>query len=297
MHVLPQTWNADRNVLLGALSPADRERLRADLRPVTLLSGQVLSEPGERIHSCYFPTSAVVSLLYTMRDGSTVEMALVGREGVLGLAAYLGRESACSRAITVVSGSALRIATKRLQEEFAHAGPLQALLLRYAQAFITQVSQTAVCNRLHSMEQRLCRWLLLCLDRGNCAELEITHELIAGLLGGRRESVTVAAGHLQSAGWIHYCRGHIRILDRRGLESHVCECYRAVEDELDSLFVERTMQAAGSGPVHAGALQCELSAGQGAPPEPDGAAPARRTPLAEPRREESLGKNRELEVA
>jgi CRP-like cAMP-binding protein len=236
MHNLPQARNADRNVLLDTLSPLDRERLMPHLMPVTLSPGQVLSEPGERIHSCYFPTSAVVSMLYTMRDGSTAEMAMVGREGVVGLNAYLGKEPTCSRAITVVGGSAFKMLARRLQEEFARAGSLQGLLLRYTQAFITQVSQTAVCNRLHSVEQRLCRWLLLCLDRRNCAELEMTHELIAGLLGGRRESVTVAARHLQDAGLIRYCRGHIHILDRQGLESHVCECYRAVEDELDSLF-------------------------------------------------------------
>ena len=236
MNTLPRTWIADRNVLLSALPPGDRERLLADLQPVAFSPGQVLSEPGETIHSCYFPTSAVISLLYTMRDGSTAEMALVGKEGLLGLTAYLGKGSTYSRSIAVVGGCAFKMPAKRLQEEFAHGGPLQALLLRYTRAFITQVSQTAVCNILHSMEQRLCRWLLSCLDRGNCAELAMTHELIAGMLGGRRESVTLAAGHLQNAGLIHYCRGHIHILDRRGLESHACECYRAVEDELDPLF-------------------------------------------------------------
>ena len=225
MHNLPQARNADQNVLLGTLSQSDRERLMPHLQPVALSPGQVLSEPGERIQSCYFLTSAVVSMLYTMRDGSTAEMALVGREGVVGLTAYLGKESTCSRAITVLGGRAFKMATKRLQEEFAQAGTLQRLLLRYTQAFITQVSQTAVCNRLHSMEQRLCRWLLLCLDRSNCADLELTHELIARILGGRRESVTVAAGHLQEAGLIQYCRGHIHILDRHALETFVCECY------------------------------------------------------------------------
>jgi CRP-like cAMP-binding protein len=246
MHSLPRTWIADRNVLLSALPPAERKRMLAYLQPVTFSPGQVLSEPGEHIHSCYFPTSAVVSLLYTTRDGSTAEMALVGKEGLLGLTAYLGKESTYSRAIAVVGGNAFKMQTKRLQEEFAHGGPLQELLLRYTRAFITQVSQTAVCNILHPIEQRLCRWLLLCLDRGNCAELAITHELIAGMLGGRRESVTLAAGHLQDAGLIHYCRGHIHILNRRGLESHACECYRAVEDELDPLFASMRVPSGSS---------------------------------------------------
>jgi CRP-like cAMP-binding protein len=236
MHMLPQAWNADRNALLSALPPAERDRLLPDLQHVNFAQGQILFEPGERINFCYFPTSAVVSLLHIMRDGSTAEMALVGKDGVLGVPVYLGRESMCSRAIAVVSGGAFKVPTKRLQEEFAHAGQLQMLLLQYTQAFITQVSQTAVCNRLHSMEQRLCRWLLLCLDRRSCTELEATQELIAGVLGGRRESVTVAAGHIQDLGLIHYCRGRIRIIDRMGLEACACECYRTVEEELAALY-------------------------------------------------------------
>jgi CRP-like cAMP-binding protein len=236
MHKLIQACNAAGNLLLCALPPAECERLLPDLQPVTFSLGQILCEPGERIHYCYFPTSAVISLLYTMEDGSTAEMGLVGNEGVLGVAALLGGESTCSRAVVAVAGDALRLPAKRLQEEFAHGGSLQDLLLRYTLALITQVSQTAVCNRLHSVEQRLCRWLLLCHDRKNCSELLMIQELIANMLGGRRESVTVAAGRLQDAGLIHYCRGRIRILDRDGLESNVCECYRAVEDEFDRLF-------------------------------------------------------------
>lgn len=236
VHKLIQACQATRNLLLSALPPAECERLLPDLEPVTFSLGQILCEPGERIHYCYFPTNAIVSLLYTMHDGSTAEMGLVGNEGVLGVAVFLGGESTCSRALVAVAGDAFRLPAKRLQEEFAHAGALQHLLLRYAQALITQVSQTAVCNRLHSVEQRLCRWLLLCHDRNNCPELLMTQELIANMLGGRRESVTVAAGHLQDSGLIHYCRGRISILDRDGLESNVCECYRAVEDEFDRLF-------------------------------------------------------------
>src|SRR5260370_1647419 len=233
MHM--QACNAARNLLLCALPPAKCGRLLPDLQPVTFSLGQILCEPGERIYYCYFPTNAVVSLMYTMKDGSTAEMGLVGNEGVLSVAVFLGGESTCSRALVAVAGDALRLPAKRLQEEFAHGGPLQHLLLRYTQALITQVSQTAVCNRLHSVEQRLCRWLPLCPDRKNCSELLMTQELIANMLGGRRESATVAAGRLQDAGLIHYSPGHIKVLDREGLETMVCECYKIVDDRFDLL--------------------------------------------------------------
>lgn len=239
MHKLVQASNAARNLLLCALPPAELEHLLPYFQPVTFFLGQVVYEPGERIDYCYFPTDSVVSLLFTMQDGTTAEMGLVGNEGVLGVALFLGGESTCSRALVPIAGDALRLPAKLLQEEFAHAGPLQHLLLRYALTLITQISQTAVCNRLHSVEQRLCRWLLLCYDRKNRSELLMTQELIANMLGGRRESVTVAAGHLQDAGLIHYCRGHITILDRVGLESAACECYRIVEDESDRLFCRK----------------------------------------------------------
>ncbi len=225
-----------QNHLLCALQPGERERLLPHLQPVTFSLGQIIYEPGERIQYCYFPTNSVVSLLYTTQDGATAEMGLVGNEGVLGVALFLGGESTCSRALVPVAGDAFRLPAKLLREEFAHRGPLQHLLLRYTQALITQISQTAVCNRLHSVEQRLCRWLLLCHDRKNRSELLMTQELIANMLGGRRESVTVAAGRLQDAGLIHYCRGRISILNRNGLEASVCECYRIVEDEFDRLF-------------------------------------------------------------
>jgi CRP-like cAMP-binding protein len=236
MHNLIQALNVDRNFLLCSLPRAERELLLPRLEPVTFLLGKIVYEPGERIDYCYFPTNSVVSLLYTMQDGSTAEMGLVGNDGVTGIAVILGAESTCSRAVVAVAGDAFRLSAKRLQQEVAHPGPVQNLLLRYTQALITQVSQTAVCNRLHSVEQRLCRWLLLCHDRKNRSDLLMTQELIANMLGGRRESVTVAAGHLQDAGLIHYCRGRISILDRNGLESNVCECYRIVEDEVDRLF-------------------------------------------------------------
>jgi len=236
MHTLIREFNATRNLLLCSLPPAERERLSPHLQPVTFLLGQIVCEPDERIDYCYFPTDSVVSLLYTMQDGSTAEMGLVGNEGVLGVAVFLGGNSTCSRAMVALGGDAFRLPAKLVQEEFAHHRPLEHLLLRYTQALITQVSQTAVCNRLHSVEQRLCRWLLMCHDRKNRSDLLMTQELIANMLGGRRESVTVAAGHLQDAGLIHYCRGRISILDRNGLESNVCECYRIVEDEVDRLF-------------------------------------------------------------
>ena len=235
--------NPVENLLLCSLPPVERERLLPHLQPVTFLLGQVVYEPGERIEYCYFPISSVVSLLYTMQDGSTAEMGLVGKEGVLGVALFLGGGSTCSRALVPVAGEAFRLPAKLLRQEFARPGPLQSLLLRYTQGLLTQISQTAVCNRLHSMEQRLCRWLLLCHDRRNRSELPMTQELIAHMLGGRRESVTVAAGHLQDAGLIHYCRGHISILDRGGLESSACECYRVVEDEFDRLFERRQKPA------------------------------------------------------
>lgn len=236
MHKLTQASNAARNLLLCALPPAELGNLLLHLQPVTFSLGQMVYEPDERIDYCYFPTNSVISLLYTMQDGSTAEMGLVGKEGVLGVALFLGGGSTCSRAVVPVAGDALRLPAKVLQEEFARSQSLQLLLLRYTQALLTQISQTAVCNRLHSVEQRLCRWLLLCHDRKNRSELLMTQELIANMLGGRRESVTVAAGHLQDANLIHYCRGHITILDRAGLESAACECYRIVENESDRLF-------------------------------------------------------------
>jgi CRP-like cAMP-binding protein len=236
MHNPVQPSHAARNLLLDSLPPAERECLFPHLQPVTFLLGQIVFDPGERIEYCYFPTTSVVSLLYTMQNGSTAEMGLVGNEGVLGIAIFLGGESTCSRAQVALAGHALRMSAKLLQKEFGRDAQLRRLLLRYTQAHITQVSQTAVCNRLHSVEQRLCRWLLMCHDRKNGSDLLMTQELIANMIGGRRESVTLAAGHLQDAGLIHYCRGRISILDRNGLESNVCECYRLVEDEVDRLF-------------------------------------------------------------
>jgi CRP-like cAMP-binding protein len=236
MPVAIRAANPGQNHLLCALRPEEHERLLPHLQPVTFSLGQVIYEPGERISHCYFPTNSIVSLLYTMQDGTTAEMGLVGNEGILGVALFLGGESTCSRALVAVAGDGFRLPANLVRQEFERRGQLQHLLLRYTQALITQISQTAVCNRLHSVEQRLCRWLLLCHDRKDRSELLMTQELIANMLGGRRESVTVAAGRLQDAGLIHYCRGHISILDRSGLEASVCECYRIVEEEFDRLF-------------------------------------------------------------
>ena len=221
-----------RNQLLCALSPAERERLDSKLEPVALSLGQVIGECNQPISCGYFLTSSVVSLLYTMKNGATAAMALVGNDGLVGTAIFLGGESTCSRAVVSVAGHAFRIPAMLLLEEFERNGVLHHVLLRYTHALISQVSQTAVCNCLHSIEQRLCRQLLMCHDRTGCSELLMTQELIAHMLGGRRESVTVAAGHLQDMGLIHYCRGRITILNRSGLEATACECYRIVEEEL-----------------------------------------------------------------
>jgi CRP-like cAMP-binding protein len=224
------------NRLLRSLSAEERVRIRPSIKHVTLPLGQVVYECGERTDYVYFPTTCVVSLLYTMRDGSTAEMALTGNDGVVGIASFLGGGNVPHRAVALIGGDALKMPARVLQEEFARGGPLQHILLRYTQALITQISQTAVCNRLHPLEQRLCRWLLLCHDRLNGSEIPMTQEFIANMLGGRRESVTVAAGRLQDAGLIHYSRGHIKVLDREGLETMVCECYKVVDDELNRLI-------------------------------------------------------------
>jgi len=224
------------NRLLAALPPVDYARVRPHLEPVTFALGDLVYDSGGPQGFLYFPTTAVVSLLYTMADGSTAEMGLTGNDGVVGIALFLGGATTPNRAVAQLAGGALRIPAQRLQAEFTQGGALQQVLLRYVQALITQISQTAVCNRLHAVEQRLCRWLLLSHDRVHSRELQMTQEFIAHMLGGRRESVTVAAGRLQDAGLIRYARGHITILDRPGLEATVCECYQVVRNEIDRLF-------------------------------------------------------------
>lgn len=230
--------SAPRNHLLAVLPDEDYQRLHPHLERVSFSLGQVIYESGGHLDYVYFPASSVVSLLYTTEDGSTAEMGLTGNDGVVGIALFLGGDTTPNRAIVQIAGGAFRMKAKILQQEFARGGALQQLMLRYTQALITQISQTAVCNRLHSVEKRLCRWLLLSHDRVKADELLMTQEFISNMLGGRRESVTVAAGRLQDAGLIHYSRGHISILDRKGLEASVCECYQVVKNETDRLIGE-----------------------------------------------------------
>ena len=224
-----------QNDLLAALPAADYQRLLPDLELVPLPLGMAVYESGGTLDYVYFPTDCIVSLLYVLEDGASAEIAVVGHEGLVGIALFMGGESTSSRAVVQSAGSAYRLASKVLKKEFEY-GPLQHLLLRYTQALITQMAQTAVCNRHHSVEQQLCRWLLLSLDRLPSNELSMTQELIANMLGVRREGVTEAAGKLQTAGLIQYNRGHIKVLDRPKLEARVCECYAVVKRESDRLL-------------------------------------------------------------
>lgn len=225
-----------QNRLLAALPEEVHERLYPHLEDVSLLLGQVIYESGEQLDHIYFPTTSIVSLLYTMEDGTSAEIGVVGNDGVVGIALFMGGETTPNRAVVQSAGYSLRMKPNVLQEEFRRGGPLQLVLLRYTQALITQMSQTAVCNRLHSVDQQLCRWLLLSHDRLDSNELTMTQELIANMLGVRREGVTVAAGHLQAAGLIHYNRGKITISDRTGLEARACECYQVVRNEFERLL-------------------------------------------------------------
>lgn len=225
-----------QNHLLAALPELDRERLLPRLELVPLMLGDVLYESGTRLRHVYFPTNSIVSLLYTMADGSSAEIAVVGNEGMIGVSLFMGGETTPSRAVVQSAGHAYRMPGKLLKEEFARAGVMQHLLLRYTQALLTQMAQTAVCNRHHSLDQQLCRWLLLSLDRLTSNELVMTQELIANMLGVRREGVTEAAGKLQEAGLISYSRGRIKVLDRAGLEERTCECYAVVKNESDRLL-------------------------------------------------------------
>ena len=224
------------NHLLAALPDEVLARLLPHLQPVSFAHGGVVYESSERMDRFYFPTTCIISLLYTMTDGATAEMGLVGNDGVVGIALFMGGNTVPNRAVAQVAGDAFSVPARVLLEEFRRGGQCQLLLLRYTQALITQISQTAVCNRLHSVEQQLSRWLLLSHDRLNTDELVMTQELIADMLGVRREGVTVAAGRLQDAGAISYVRGRIQILDRQKLEEAVCECYRVVKNEFERLL-------------------------------------------------------------
>ena len=231
------------NRLLAALPSEEYERLLPGLQKVSFSLGEVVYEFGGHLDYVYFPTTAIVSLLYTMENGSSAEMGLTGNDGVVGIALFMGGGTMPNRAVVQSAGEALRMKAKLLQDEFAQGGKFQHLLLRYTQALITQISQTAVCNRLHAVDQQLCRWLLLSHDRVKADELIMTQELIADMLGVRREGVTVAAGRLQDVGAISYVRGHIKILDRAKLEEKVCECYRVVKNEFDRLLGGDSVQA------------------------------------------------------
>jgi CRP-like cAMP-binding protein len=228
----------NQNHLLAALPAEIFERISPHLELISMPFGHVLCESGGQFQHVYFPTTAIVSLHYVMENGASAEIAGVGNEGVLGISLFMGGNATPSRATVQTAGYGYRLKARLMTEEFNRAGPMMRLMLRYTQALITQISQTAVCNRHHSVEQQLCRWLLSTLDRLPSNELTMTQELIAGMLGVRREGITEAAGHLQQARFISYRRGHITVLDRSGLESHACECYAVVKNEFDRLLCD-----------------------------------------------------------
>jgi len=227
-----------QNHLLAALPAEELERLAPHLELVPMPLGEVLYEPGGQLRHAFFPTTSIVSLHYVTESGASAETAGVGNEGVVGVSLFMGGDTTSSSAVVQTAGQAWRLDRHILKQEFERAGPLQRLLLRYTQALMTQMAQTAVCNRHHSLEQQLCRWLLLTLDRLPGNELTMTQELVAGMLGVRREGVTEAAGKLQRAGLISYRRGHISVLDRKGLEAHACECYGVVKKEMNRLLTD-----------------------------------------------------------
>jgi CRP-like cAMP-binding protein len=227
-----------RNHLLSALPPEILARWLPDMEAVAMPLGQVLYESGVTLRHVYFPTTSIVSLLYVLEDGSSAEIGVVGNEGLVGISLFMGGGSTPSRAVVQSAGKGFRLPAAAMKLEFERSGPAMHLLLRYTQALITQMAQTAVCNRHHSLDQQLCRWLLLSMDRLSGDELVMTQELIANMLGVRREGVTEAALKLQRAGLIQYARGHIHVLDRPGLESRCCECYAVVKKEYDRLLPE-----------------------------------------------------------
>jgi len=233
---MPSTHSPNQNRLLAALPEAEFKRLSPHLGLVPLALGSMLYEPGGQMQHAYFPTTAIVSLHYVMESGASAETAGVGNEGVVGIALFMGGNTTPSSAVVQMAGHAYRLDGRLLKEEFDRAGLAQHLLLRYTQALMTQMSQTAACNRHHTVEQQLCRWLLLTLDRTATNELVMTQELVANMLGVRREGITEAAGRLQQAGIISYRRGHIAVLERSGLETRACECYAVVKKELARLL-------------------------------------------------------------
>ena len=230
------THSPNQNHLLAALPPAEFERLAPDLELVPMLLGEILYEPGGQLQHAYFPITAIVSLHYVMESGASAETAGVGNEGVVGVSLFMGGETTPSSAVVQTAGHGYRLPGRLLKREFNRAGLMQRLMLRYTQALITQMTQTAACNRHHSVEQQLCRWLLLTLDRIPSHELIMTQELVASMLGVRREGITEVAGMLQRAGVIRYRRGHISVLERAALETRACECYAVVKKELGRLL-------------------------------------------------------------
>ncbi|NGY04653.1 Crp/Fnr family transcriptional regulator [Solimonas terrae] len=234
--MIDESHDPRTNLLLAALPDAEWLRWQSQIEAVDMPLGQVLCESGRTLSHVYFPTTAIVSLLYVMENGASAEIAVVGNEGIVGISLFMGGESTTSRTVVQSAGQGFRLKAKVMKDEFDRAGPVLHLLLRYTQALITQMSQTAVCNRHHSLDQQLCRWLLLSLDRLQGDELNMTQELIANMLGVRREGVTESALNLQRAGLIRYARGHIKILDREGLEQRSCECYEVVREEYRRLL-------------------------------------------------------------
>jgi CRP-like cAMP-binding protein len=235
---MPTIHDQRQNHLLAALPGEECARLFPHMELVPMPLGGVLYESGSELRNVYFPTDSIVSLLYVMVDGASAEIAVVGNEGIIGVALFMGGETMPNRAVVQSAGHAYRLKGQLLKQEFNRSGELQHLLLRYTQALLTQMAQTAVCNRHHSLDQQLCRWLLLSLDRLSSNQLVMTQELIANMLGVRREGVTEAAGNLQRAGLIDYSRGRITVLNRAGLEARSCECYAVVKKEFDRLLPE-----------------------------------------------------------
>lgn len=233
---MPLTHEMTKNQLLAALPDEAAERWHRLLEPIKLPLGMVLYESGTPQHYVYFPTDSIVSLLYVLENGASAEISVVGKEGVVGVSSFMGGNSTPSRAVVQSAGVGFRLSARVIKEEFEHAGPVMHMLLRYTQALITQMAQTAVCNRHHSLDQQLCRWLLLSMDRLQGNELLMTQELIANMLGVRREGVTEAALKLQRSGLIQYARGRITILNRPALEKRTCECYAVVQKEYQRLL-------------------------------------------------------------
>jgi CRP-like cAMP-binding protein len=236
-------WGSVGNTLLAALPPAEIARLASSIEEITCASGTVLVESYADGRHVYFPTTSIVALLYTTQDGATCGIGVVGNDGIVGISVFLGGEALPGSAVVVVGGRARRVSAAAVRDEFRRGGTFQRLLLRYTQALVDQVSQTAVCQGLHAVEQRLARWILMIQDRSGSRDLALTQDSLAAMLGVRRESVSHAAGHLQSGGSIGYVRGHVRIADRQKLERATCECYHAIRSEFDRLLAPEAIAA------------------------------------------------------